>query len=171
MRRGRKTGSSIFPGIGLFSDSQGVGAGRSLTWPVHVNITPSFWIVTQNAYKSLAQINTQSKMSELHNLQNGCKAFHLCIWWDELYFPLAWRSVEKWLGCSILSYSLCFSGSYECLLLLGPCVSFSSVCVVCAISAFTLPIETKGRALQVSDGEFKYSPLTKGNELGVWKFF
>uniref|UniRef100_A0A8C9CVP7 SVOP like n=1 Tax=Phocoena sinus TaxID=42100 RepID=A0A8C9CVP7_PHOSS len=31
-----------------------------------------------------------------------------------------------------------------------PCL-FSSVCVVCAISAFTLPIETKGRALQVSD--------------------
>lgn len=35
--------------------------------------------------------------------------------------------------------------------LLGALCLFSSVCVVCAISAFTLPIETKGRALQVSD--------------------
>ncbi|XP_077915958.1 putative transporter SVOPL [Halichoerus grypus] len=35
---------------------------------------------------------------------------------------------------------------------LGALCLFSSVCVVCAISAFTLPIETKGRALQV----FKY---------------
>ncbi|XP_048642827.1 putative transporter SVOPL isoform X5 [Marmota marmota marmota] len=34
---------------------------------------------------------------------------------------------------------------------LGALCLFSSVCVVCAISAFTLPIETKGRALQVSD--------------------
>ncbi|XP_062472399.1 putative transporter SVOPL isoform X2 [Pezoporus occidentalis] len=32
---------------------------------------------------------------------------------------------------------------------LGALCLFSSVCVVCAISAFTLPIETKGRALQV----------------------
>ncbi|KAI5775196.1 SVOPL protein [Gulo gulo luscus] len=32
--------------------------------------------------------------------------------------------------------------------LLGALCLFSSVCVVCAISAFTLPIETKGRALQ-----------------------
>ncbi|XP_063106631.1 putative transporter SVOPL isoform X1 [Cavia porcellus] len=31
---------------------------------------------------------------------------------------------------------------------LGALCLFSSVCVVCAISAFTLPIETKGRALQ-----------------------
>ncbi|XP_045648518.1 putative transporter SVOPL isoform X1 [Ursus americanus] len=36
---------------------------------------------------------------------------------------------------------------------LGALCLFSSVCVVCAISAFTLPIETKGRALQVSDTE------------------
>ncbi|XP_025710774.2 putative transporter SVOPL isoform X1 [Callorhinus ursinus] len=36
---------------------------------------------------------------------------------------------------------------------LGALCLFSSVCVVCAISAFTLPIETKGRALQVSDAE------------------
>ncbi|KAL4669240.1 hypothetical protein H8959_007794 [Pygathrix nigripes] len=35
--------------------------------------------------------------------------------------------------------------------ILGALCLFSSVCVVCAISAFTLPIETKGRALQVSD--------------------
>ncbi|XP_023394949.1 putative transporter SVOPL isoform X1 [Loxodonta africana] len=34
---------------------------------------------------------------------------------------------------------------------LGAVCLFSSVCVICAISAFTLPIETKGRALQVSD--------------------
>ncbi|XP_051008400.1 putative transporter SVOPL [Acomys russatus] len=34
--------------------------------------------------------------------------------------------------------------------ILGALCLFSSVCVVCAISAFTLPIETKGRALQVS---------------------
>lgn len=34
---------------------------------------------------------------------------------------------------------------------LGALCLFSSVCVLCAISAFTLPIETKGRALQVSD--------------------
>lgn len=34
---------------------------------------------------------------------------------------------------------------------LGALCLFSSVCVVCAISAFTLPIETKGRALQVCD--------------------
>ncbi|KAM6168223.1 putative transporter SVOPL [Erethizon dorsatum] len=33
---------------------------------------------------------------------------------------------------------------------LGALCLFSSVCVVCAISAFTLPIETKGRALQVT---------------------
>nr|XP_008537918.1 PREDICTED: putative transporter SVOPL isoform X2 [Equus przewalskii] len=33
--------------------------------------------------------------------------------------------------------------------ILGALCLFSSVCVVCAISAFTLPIETKGRALQV----------------------
>ncbi|XP_065795234.1 putative transporter SVOPL isoform X4 [Muntiacus reevesi] len=32
---------------------------------------------------------------------------------------------------------------------LGALCLFSSVCVVCAISAFTLPIETKGRALQL----------------------
>nr|XP_024645315.1 putative transporter SVOPL isoform X4 [Macaca nemestrina] len=32
--------------------------------------------------------------------------------------------------------------------ILGALCLFSSVCVVCAISAFTLPIETKGRALQ-----------------------
>ncbi|KAF6086954.1 SVOP like [Phyllostomus discolor] len=32
--------------------------------------------------------------------------------------------------------------------LLGALCLFASVCVVCAISAFTLPIETKGRALQ-----------------------
>ncbi|XP_032763150.1 putative transporter SVOPL [Rattus rattus] len=32
---------------------------------------------------------------------------------------------------------------------LGALCLFSSVCVVCAISAFTLPIETKGRALQI----------------------
>ncbi|XP_039716674.1 putative transporter SVOPL isoform X3 [Pteropus medius] len=32
--------------------------------------------------------------------------------------------------------------------LLGALCLFSSVCVICAISAFTLPIETKGRALQ-----------------------
>ncbi|XP_069317769.1 putative transporter SVOPL [Eulemur rufifrons] len=32
---------------------------------------------------------------------------------------------------------------------LGALCLFSSVCVICAISAFTLPIETKGRALQV----------------------
>nr|XP_009920817.1 PREDICTED: putative transporter SVOPL [Haliaeetus albicilla] len=31
---------------------------------------------------------------------------------------------------------------------LGALCLFSSVCFVCAISAFTLPIETKGRALQ-----------------------
>uniref|UniRef100_A0A8C0N9D7 SVOP like n=2 Tax=Canis lupus familiaris TaxID=9615 RepID=A0A8C0N9D7_CANLF len=31
---------------------------------------------------------------------------------------------------------------------LGALCLFSSVCVICAISAFTLPIETKGRALQ-----------------------
>ncbi|XP_054243055.1 putative transporter SVOPL [Indicator indicator] len=31
----------------------------------------------------------------------------------------------------------------------GALCLFSSVCIVCAISAFTLPIETKGRALQV----------------------
>ncbi|XP_023386035.1 putative transporter SVOPL [Pteropus vampyrus] len=37
--------------------------------------------------------------------------------------------------------------------LLGALCLFSSVCVICAISAFTLPIETKGRALQVSDVE------------------
>ncbi|XP_044908750.1 putative transporter SVOPL isoform X3 [Felis catus] len=36
---------------------------------------------------------------------------------------------------------------------LGALCLFSSVCIVCAISAFTLPIETKGRALQVSDAE------------------
>nr|XP_055190996.1 putative transporter SVOPL isoform X3 [Nyctereutes procyonoides] len=36
---------------------------------------------------------------------------------------------------------------------LGALCLFSSVCVICAISAFTLPIETKGRALQVSDAE------------------
>ncbi|OXB83622.1 UNVERIFIED_CONTAM: hypothetical protein H355_011441 [Colinus virginianus] len=35
---------------------------------------------------------------------------------------------------------------------LGALCLFSSVCVVCAISAFTLPIETKGRALQVCMG-------------------
>ncbi|XP_037692002.1 putative transporter SVOPL isoform X3 [Choloepus didactylus] len=34
---------------------------------------------------------------------------------------------------------------------LGALCLFSSVCFVCAISAFTLPIETRGRALQVSD--------------------
>uniref|UniRef100_A0A8D0CET4 SVOP like n=1 Tax=Salvator merianae TaxID=96440 RepID=A0A8D0CET4_SALMN len=34
---------------------------------------------------------------------------------------------------------------------LGALCLFALVCVVCAISAFTLPIETKGRALQVSD--------------------
>ncbi|XP_040449978.1 putative transporter SVOPL isoform X2 [Falco naumanni] len=32
---------------------------------------------------------------------------------------------------------------------IGALCLFSSVCIVCAISAFTLPIETKGRALQV----------------------
>ncbi|XP_078198242.1 putative transporter SVOPL isoform X4 [Callithrix jacchus] len=32
--------------------------------------------------------------------------------------------------------------------ILGALCLFSSVCVICAISAFTLPIETKGRALQ-----------------------
>ncbi|KAJ7414826.1 hypothetical protein WISP_81752 [Willisornis vidua] len=32
---------------------------------------------------------------------------------------------------------------------IGALCLFSSVCVVCAISAVTLPIETKGRALQV----------------------
>ncbi|ERE86774.1 putative transporter SVOPL [Cricetulus griseus] len=35
---------------------------------------------------------------------------------------------------------------------LGALCLFSSVCVVCAISAFTLPIETKGRALQAYFG-------------------
>ncbi|XP_061438760.1 putative transporter SVOPL isoform X2 [Rhineura floridana] len=34
---------------------------------------------------------------------------------------------------------------------LGAVCLFASVCVVCAISAFTLPIETKGRALQVGN--------------------
>ncbi|XP_027394689.1 putative transporter SVOPL isoform X1 [Bos indicus x Bos taurus] len=34
---------------------------------------------------------------------------------------------------------------------LGALCLFASVCVVCAISAFTLPIETKGRALQFPD--------------------
>lgn len=33
---------------------------------------------------------------------------------------------------------------------IGALCLFSSVCIVCAISAFTLPIETRGRALQVS---------------------
>ncbi|NWH56710.1 SVOP protein, partial [Geococcyx californianus] len=32
---------------------------------------------------------------------------------------------------------------------IGALCLFSSVCIICAISAFTLPIETKGRALQV----------------------
>ncbi|ELW68821.1 Putative transporter SVOPL [Tupaia chinensis] len=42
---------------------------------------------------------------------------------------------------------------------LGALCLFSSVCVVCAISAFTLPIETKGRALQVSDaGNSSFQP-------------
>lgn len=44
--------------------------------------------------------------------------------------------------------------------LLGALCLFSSVCVVCAISAFTLPIETKGRALQVSDAEIASVFLT-----------
>ncbi|KAM5205066.1 putative transporter SVOPL isoform 1-T1 [Hipposideros larvatus] len=38
--------------------------------------------------------------------------------------------------------------------LLGALCLFSSVCVICAISAFTLPIETKGRALQVTSLPF-----------------
>ncbi|XP_040516780.1 putative transporter SVOPL isoform X1 [Gallus gallus] len=41
---------------------------------------------------------------------------------------------------------------------LGALCLFSSVCVVCAISAFTLPIETKGRALQVCMGSPGASP-------------
>ncbi|XP_007950988.1 putative transporter SVOPL [Orycteropus afer afer] len=48
---------------------------------------------------------------------------------------------------------------------LGALCLFSSVCVVCAVSAFTLPIETKGRALQVSDASSADSQpplLTKG---------
>lgn len=106
-------------------------------------------------------------MSELHNLQNGCKAFHLCIWWDESLFSLWHEDQLKSDWGAVLSYSLCFSGSYECLVPGGPVVPFSSVCVVCAISAFTLPIETKGRALQVSDGNLSILLLTKGNELGV----
>ncbi|KAI4585123.1 hypothetical protein MJG53_006657 [Ovis ammon polii x Ovis aries] len=39
---------------------------------------------------------------------------------------------------------------------LGALCLFSSVCVVCAISAFTLPIETKGRALQLELGLNEY---------------
>uniref|UniRef100_A0A8C3HHV8 SVOP like n=1 Tax=Chrysemys picta bellii TaxID=8478 RepID=A0A8C3HHV8_CHRPI len=37
---------------------------------------------------------------------------------------------------------------------LGALCLFSGMCVVCAISAFTLPIETKGRALQVCNSSF-----------------
>uniref|UniRef100_A0A7N4NTY4 SVOP like n=1 Tax=Sarcophilus harrisii TaxID=9305 RepID=A0A7N4NTY4_SARHA len=43
---------------------------------------------------------------------------------------------------------------------LGALCLFSSVCVVCAISAFTLPIETKGRALQVGDTAKPFSTYT-----------
>lgn len=43
--------------------------------------------------------------------------------------------------------------------ILGALCLFASVCVVCAISAFTLPIETKGRALQVSCTGLSYVPL------------
>ncbi|KAG8523356.1 putative transporter SVOPL, partial [Galemys pyrenaicus] len=42
--------------------------------------------------------------------------------------------------------------------LLGALCLFASVCVVCAISAFTLPIETKGRALQVGDEGLSVTP-------------
>ncbi|XP_021243656.1 putative transporter SVOPL isoform X5 [Numida meleagris] len=57
---------------------------------------------------------------------------------------------------------------------LGALCLFSSVCVVCAISAFTLPIETKGRALQnvTSDNERNDATRTMSTMLltnGKWK--
>lgn len=153
MRRGRKTGSSlIFPRY-WFAPVIAKGWVQGEVWPGRCMLTslPASGRVTQNAYKSLAQINTRSKMSELHNLQNGCKAFHLCIWWDESLFSLwhedqlksDWGAVYWVIPCA---FQVLMSASF-----LGALCLFSSVCVVCAISAFTLPIETKGRALQVSD--------------------
>nr|XP_026254329.1 putative transporter SVOPL [Urocitellus parryii] len=54
---------------------------------------------------------------------------------------------------------------------LGALCLFSSVCVVCAISAFTLPIETKGRALQSEAKSFSAAPvaITTNNQQTLLK--
>lgn len=65
---------------------------------------------------------------EKRSLQNSCRARPL------LTTPSLPRDLQVLMSASFLG-ALCL---------------FSSVCVLCAVSAFTLPIETKGRALQVS---------------------
>lgn len=145
-------GSPIFLSY-WFAPMMPKGWVQGAVWPGPCMLTscPASGRVTQNAYKSSAQINPRSRMSELHNLQNGRKAFHLCIWWDESLFSLwpedqlksEWDAVYWVIRCAL---QVLMSASF-----LGALCLFSSVCVVCAISAFTLPIETKGRALQVSD--------------------
>ncbi|XP_036103101.1 putative transporter SVOPL [Molossus molossus] len=73
-----------------------------------------------------------------------------------IYTAEVYPTVMRALGMGI-SGSLCRIGAMvapfisQVLMsasLLGALCLFSSVCVICAISAFTLPIETKGRALQ-----------------------
>lgn len=90
-----------------------------------------------NAMHSRYQLGLIKSMFQKHNVQNWLQTIYICTG----------------QSCAIITVKLfCFglqvlmSASF-----LGALCLFSSVCVVCAISAFTLPIETKGRALQVRD--------------------
>lgn len=98
----------------------------------------SSWRTGINARHSRYQLGLIKPMFQKHNVQNWLQTIYLCT--------------GQILRYKITVKSFCFdlqvlmSASF-----LGALCLFSSVCVVCAISAFTLPIETKGRALQVRD--------------------
>lgn len=88
-----------------------------------------------------------------------------------LIFPLAWRSVEKWLGRSILSHSLCFAGSYERIVPGGPVSLLVCLCGVCHFCIYSSHWDQRTGPTGKRCGNLSSLLLTKGNALGVGKFF